>query len=99
MASAVALTTPVSAKTAEDAALTVAEIARSFSVSVATINRRITAGELPAVMYRGRKFVLRSDAESVFAPQPVPVKGAAAADHPPIDDARLARLRSLLGGR
>lgn len=42
MASAVALTTPVSAKTAEDAALTVAEIARSFSVSVATINRRIT---------------------------------------------------------
>ncbi|MCI1831417.1 MAG: helix-turn-helix domain-containing protein [Bifidobacterium sp.] len=97
MASAVALTTPVSAKTAEDAALTVAEIARSFSVSVATINRRIAAGELPAVMYRGRKFVLRSDAESAFAPQPVPVKGAA--DHPPIDEARLARLRSLLGGR
>ena len=71
MASAVALTTPAPPKTAEDAALTVAEIARSFSVSVATINRRITAGELPAVMYRGRKFVLRSDAESVFAPQTV----------------------------
>ena len=56
MASAVALTTPAPAKTAEDAALTVAEIAQSFSVSVATINRRIAAGELPAVMYRGRKF-------------------------------------------
>jgi len=97
MASAVALAhhTAVLPDAGEDAALTVAEVAEHATVSVATVNRRIAAGDLPAAMYRGKKFVLRSDAERVFAPQPVPVKGAN--DHPPIDEARMARLRVLLG--
>ena len=51
----------------------------------------VTAASSAGVETRG------ADAESVFAPQPVPVKGAA--DHPPIDEARLARIAAAGGGR
>ncbi len=88
------LTLPNSSPVAsDDEALTVRQIAALMGVSIATVNRRIAAGELPAVMFRGAKYALRSDVEDCFAPHPVPVEGS------PIDEACLARLQSLLGGR
>lgn len=74
---------------------TVAVVAEYASVSIATINRRIPQATPVRRHVPGLQVRSRSDAERVLAPQPVPVRGAV--DHPPIDDARLAQFRSLLG--
>lgn len=84
----------------QDEALTVPQAARAFGVSINTIRRRIASGEVAAVKFRSKNFVMRSEVAEALGPKPVtPAKATTGADYPAISQERLDRLASLLGGR
>ena len=84
----------------QDEALTVPQAARAFGVSINTIRRRIATGEVVAVNYRNKNFVMRSEVAEALGPKPVtPAVVGGDAGYPAISQERLDRLGSLLVGR